>query len=372
MHLVSCSTFSWGPAARAVIVAAVVTGSLATSAFAGTVHGGAPTAPPATTVLGQVDGAPITEAEVLAQAPAPFEQLRTSYERERQHLEREYGERRHDLLQRQLDALLDRRALELEAKARQVSTEKVLAELPPPTAPTDADAQAFYAANQERIGQPYALMADKIREYLKEQNAQAAQRRFYDALRARHGIHASLAPYRLEVAADGPARGPADAPVTIVEFGDFQCPFCKAAEASLAEVMKRHAHSVRVVFRNLPLDQIHPNARVAAEAAVCAERHGKFWEMHDAMYADQRALDSASLTRTAAGLGLDEAQFSRCLADDSTRTALERDAAAADRLGLTGTPFFFINGRPLDGNVPVSQFEALIADELQRSGRAGE
>lgn len=165
----------------------------------------------------------------------------------------------------------------------------------------------------------------------------------------------------------GPARGPGTAPVTIVEFGDFQCPYCKEAESSLHTVLAEHPRDVRVVFRNLPLTQIHPNARIAAEASICADRQGKFWEMHDAMYADQSALNANALERTAQRLGLNGDRFAACLTDGSTSQALDLDAKAAEELGLEGTPYFFINGRPLDGNVPVEKFESVIADELHRA-----
>jgi protein-disulfide isomerase len=115
------------------------------------------------------------------------------------------------------------------------------------------------------------------------------------------------------------------------------------------------------------LTQIHPNAKVAAAAAVCAGRQGRFWEMHDAMYADQSALNSDALKRTATRLGLDSGNFASCLTDDSTSRALADDAEAAQALGLSGTPYFFINGRPIDGNVPIETFESVIADELHRS-----
>jgi protein-disulfide isomerase len=133
--------------------------------------------------------------------------------------------------------------------------------------------------------------------------------------------------------------------------------------------MARYPREVRVVFRNLPLTQIHPNAKIAAEAAVCADRQGKFWEMHDAMYDDQSALNLDALKSAATRLGLDADRFSACLADGSTSQSLDLDAKAAHELGLTGTPYFFVNGRPIDGNVPVEKFESLIQDELHRAAQ---
>jgi protein-disulfide isomerase len=113
------------------------------------------------------------------------------------------------------------------------------------------------------------------------------------------------------------------------------------------------------------LTQIHPNAKLAAEAAICADRQGKFWEMHDAMYEDQSALNLDSLKSTATRLGLNADRFSTCIADGSASGSLDLDAKAAAELGLAGTPYFFINGRPIDGDVPIEKFESIIKDELQ-------
>jgi len=317
-------------------------------------------------IIGLIDQEPITEASVIAANQADFDRLQESQQREQRQLERKFAQSRHELLQQRLDKLLDARALEREAKNRGVGTEEVLAGLKLEV-PAEADVRSFYETNKDRIREPYEVAAPKVRQYLSGQLNQTATRRFYDNLRARNGISAQLAPYRLAVAASGPMRGHDTAAVTIVEFGDFQCPYCREAETALRTVMERHPKDVRLVFRNLPLTQIHPNAKVAAEAAVCAGRQGRFWEMHDAMYEDQSALTSERLKRTAARLGLDAGRFASCLTDDATGRALGDDAAAALALGLSGTPYFFINGRPIDGNVPVETFESIIADELRRS-----
>lgn len=319
-------------------------------------------------VIGVIGQERISETDVIAANPSEFDRLQNGYELERRQLESKYRKSQHDLMQRQLDQMLDERALQMEAKERRVTRESVLAELDL-TAPTEEQAREFYENNKDRIRQPYDEVSAKLREFLTTQRNQAATRTFYDQLRAKHGIRAELGPYRVSVAATGPARGQSAAPVTIVEFGDFQCPYCKQAEASLRAVMAQYPRDVRVVFRNLPLTQIHPNAEIAAQAAVCADRQGKFWEMHDEMYDDQSALNEQSLKSTATRLGLDAKRFSTCITDGSTSQSIAADAKAAGELGLEGTPYFFINGRPLDGNVPVEQFHSIIADELQSAPR---
>lgn len=307
----------------------------------------------------------LSESDLVAADKPSFDDLDADYRRQQHQVELKFAKARHDLLQKQLDKLLDRRALELEAKARGVPTGDVLAELKL-TVPTEDEMRSFYEANKERIRQPYEAVVPKVREYLSNQQNQAATRRFYDALRLKHGIRSTLDAYRVPVDASGPVRGKRSAAVTIVEFGDFQCPYCREAEASLRTIMNRYPDDVRIVFRNLPLTQIHPNAKTAAEAAVCADRQGKFWEMHDAMYEDQSALSADSLESTAARLGLNRASFTACLEDGAAARSLEIDGKAALELGLDGTPYFFINGRPLDGDVPIEKFEHVIAEELHR------
>lgn len=341
-----------------LIVRSVPSAHAAPPASAGTDQG----------IVGLIGPERIAEAAIVQSDQAAFDELQRNYNTERHQLEFKYAKARYDLLKRQLDKQLDAAALDLEAKARGVTTQDVLVDLKP-IAPSDEETRAFYEENKDRIREPYEAIAPKVREHLAGQRNQAAARSFYDGLRAKHGIISVLGPYRVAVTANGPARGPASAPVTIVEFGDFQCPYCKKAESSVHAVLEQYPHDVRVVFRNLPLIQIHPNAKVAAEAAVCAERQGKFWEMHDAMYADQSALTADALKATAKRLGLNLDRFSACLSDGASSAALDVDSKAAADLGLSGTPYFFINGRPIDGNVPLEKFESIIAEELRAGGR---
>lgn len=325
-----------------------------------------PASDPDKNIVGSLGAQHLTEAELIAADRADFDRLQNEYQRGQHQLQSKFAQAQHDLLQRQLDKLLDRRALELEAKARGIGTDALLAELKVPVV-TDDEARAFYDANKDRITQSYEQVAPQIRQYLGTQRSDAATRAFYDDLRAKHSISSYLLPYRVAVAAVGPTRGPSNATVTIVEFADFQCPFCKQAESTLRTILSRYPQDVRLVFRNLPLTQLHPNARIAAEAGMCADRQGKFWEMHDVMYGDQHALSLDALKLTAQQLGLDAAQFSACVSDGAPDQVLDMDAKAALELGISSTPYFFINGRPLDGNVPAEKFEGIIGQELRRA-----
>jgi protein-disulfide isomerase len=144
-------------------------------------------------------------------------------------------------------------------------------------------------------------------------------------------------------------RGPASAPVTLVEYGDYQCPFCGEAAPIVDEVQRRLGDRLRFVFRNFPLTEMHPHAEHAAEAAEAAAAHGKFWEMHDTLYANQGALDDRHLAEYAASLGLKPDEIKQALAGHSHADLIREDFLSGVRSGVNGTPTFFINGVRHDG-----------------------
>jgi protein-disulfide isomerase len=172
----------------------------------------------------------------------------------------------------------------------------------------------------------------------------------------------------VNVDATGPSRGPADAKVTVIEFSDYQCPFCKRAEPTVQALLQKYPTQVRLVYRHMPLDGLHPRARAAAIAAVCAEQQGKFWEYHDALFQNQQALSDTDLDKYAADLGLDAGKFKTCRQDPATETRVNTDAAAARQAGLTGTPAFFVNGILISGARPIEDFTRWIDQELAASG----
>ncbi|HUO04456.1 MAG TPA: thioredoxin domain-containing protein [Candidatus Binataceae bacterium] len=164
-----------------------------------------------------------------------------------------------------------------------------------------------------------------------------------------------------------PAIGPANAPVTIVEFSDFQCPYCKAAEPTIKELVKKYGDKIRVVYMDYPLP-FHSHSAQAAKAARCANDQNKFWEFHDALFENQAKLDPDSLKATAKRLNLDSANFEACLAKPDYDIAVKKDVAEASKLGVDGTPAFFINGRKISGAQKPPAFEEIIDEELANSG----
>ena len=185
----------------------------------------------------------------------------------------------------------------------------------------------------------------------------------FDQLKKDNQVSIKLSEPRQVVEAKGPARGPPSAPVTLVEFSDFQCPFCGKAHDTVEQVMQTYAGKVKLVFRHFPLD-FHKNAEKAAEASMCANEQGKFWEYHDVLFKNQQTLEVPQLKDHAKDVGLDTASFSACLDSGKYKKAIDEDMAAGQRVGVTGTPAFFVNGVMINGAQPFDEFKKVIDQEL--------
>ncbi len=166
------------------------------------------------------------------------------------------------------------------------------------------------------------------------------------------------------------AKGASDAWVTIVEASDFQCPFCGRVVPTLKQVEDKYGNDVRVVFKHNPLS-FHQRAMPAAIAAECAHEQGKFWEMHDKMFANQQQLEDANLESYAKEIGVDAGKWKQCFTGATPRGNIMNDQRAANLLGANGTPAFFINGRFLSGAQPIQAFEQLIDEELKKAKESG-
>ncbi|HSS47786.1 MAG TPA: thioredoxin domain-containing protein [Thermoanaerobaculia bacterium] len=306
-------------------------------------------------VLAVVNGQPITEADVRTSAAEQFKGL-----------QREYEKNSHDLLESSLQTVIQDRLVEAEAKSRGVSKDQVLAEIKPAPV-TDADVDAFYEQNKAQIPRPKEQVAAQIKTYLEQQGQQKARSAYYENLQKKYKVDIKMEPVRVDVAATGPATGPATAPVTIVEFSDFQCPFCSRLTPTLEQVKKKYGDKVRIVFRQFPLP-MHQNAQKAAEAALCANDQGKFWQLHDAMFSNQAALGVDQLKAKAAELGLKADDFNKCLDSGEKAAAIQADVKAGSAAGVNGTPAMFINGRFINGAVPLENVTSVIDDELRRKG----
>lgn len=163
-----------------------------------------------------------------------------------------------------------------------------------------------------------------------------------------------------------PVRGPASAKVSIVEFGDFQCPFCARVEPTLRQIEEHYGDEVRIVFKHLPLRTLHPQAVATHAAAEAAHRQGRFWEMHDAILADPRQTSPEHFAELAERIGLDLERFAEDVISPQVKGRVDADIREAGRLGVSGTPGFFINGRFLSGAKPFEEFQRVIDRELGR------
>jgi protein-disulfide isomerase len=162
-------------------------------------------------------------------------------------------------------------------------------------------------------------------------------------------------------------QGPKTAKVTLLEYGDYQCPYCLEAYPIVQEVQERLGDSIRLVFRNFPLSTVHPDAEHAAEAAEAAAAQGKFWEMHDYLYEHQDYLDDAHLLKYAANIGLDVPRFEQDMAAHTFAPRVREDFRSGIRSGVNGTPTFFINGTRHDGEWDLESLTAAL-----RKAGAGE
>ena len=306
----------------------------------------------------------VTQAELEVAAAFALEQSETALRRCQ--VEAERG--RHEALEASLQELVRQRLLELEAARNGTTAQALLARVDGTAQPVGKrEIEQFYERNKGRIRDPLAQVADQIRAFLERQAVQRARLDLFAALEQRFAVEYRLAPLRYDVAADGfAAIGPPDAAVTIVEFSDFECPFCARFLPTLERAKQEYAGKLRLVYRHFPLSRIHPHAQQAGEASLCAGEQGKFWELHDLMFAEQQALAAPDLKEKARRLGLDGAQFDRCLDEGRQREAVLADFRAGEALGVSGTPALFVNGRFLSGAVPFENLAQLIDDELAR------
>ena len=271
-----------------------------------------------------------------------------------------------------LDELVGDVLIGQEATARGVDRDTVVREevsskIAPPT---DADVDAWYQGNKDRVrGATLDQVRPAIRAYLAQERTQTARQVLVDRLKTKTPVKVLLDPPRRTLAAaESPAKGTANAPVEIVEFSDFQCPYCLAAHSTIQRVLGTYGDRVRFVYRNFPLPN-HPDARPAAEAAQCAHAQGRFWPYHDRLFEKPSKLSQPELKQTAAELGLDTASFNTCVDSHKYRDVVDADLKAGQDAGVTGTPAFFINGRELIGAQPFEAFTRIIDEELQLKKR---
>jgi protein-disulfide isomerase len=301
----------------------------------------------------------ITNKDLDAKVQPQLQQMRAALEKRVDQL---IADKTFDLRRQTLESMTDDYLVQQAADKEKLTVPEYLKKQSSgKDAVTDAEAKAFYDKNKQPGTAPY----DKIKpQLLQMMNRQALM----DRLRKDQPVKILLEPKRVVVDSGGhPAQGAKDAPVTIVEFTDFQCPFCKASEATLKQLQNKYGDKIRLVHMDFPLP-FHAHAMDAANAARCANDQGKFWQFHDALFANQSKLAPADLKAEAKALGMNTTQFDACFDKAKYTAQIKADQAAGQKVEVDGTPAFFIDGRPLTGAQPMPKFEELIQDELQNPG----
>lgn len=303
--------------------------------------------------VASVGGQPILEDEVAPLVEGQLRQLQYQ----------EYEARR-----KALDDLINKKLVAAKAKEKGFTSEELLRQevddkLPEPS---EAEVQAFYFSQRNLSNVPFEEVRNQLVAGLKQQKVEQARRDYIQHLRQSSDVIVMLRPPRVQVSYD-PARavGNPNAPVTIVEFADFECPYCRMATSTVQELLHKYRDEVRFAFRDFPLQEIHPRAERAAEAARCATEQGKFWEYHDVLLTSPAKLSEEDLRKHARALGLDVTQFDACLREGRFKAQVEEDRRAGTQAGVSGTPGFFINGVILSGSQPLSAFESVIDEELR-------
>lgn len=280
-----------------------------------------------------------------------------------------YDQQINEIRRGQLETLSERVLLDLELKARKIESLQALVKLEiveKTEMPTAKDIAEFYLDNKEEIGDtPIEAVKDRIAEYLIAEARESRSEAFVLELREKYPVKNLLPQYRLDVGTHGPSKGPKDARVTIVEYADFECPFCSETAKTVLAIQKKYPKDVRVVFRHFPLS-FHENAMPAAVATRCAQYQDKFWEMHDEMFSRSESLNESEIIKAAKDIGLDMALFKVCFGADKETAAVQAEMNEGSGLGVEGTPAFFVNGIPLGGAQPFEAFEAIVQSELKK------
>lgn len=268
-----------------------------------------------------------------------------------------------------LDNLVLRTILEDEAGKRGFTVEELRRQLTSGKVEIQAsEVEKIYAENAQAFA---AMSPDEARERLRlDLESQARMQHYREALlrlKESSSIELRLEQPRLpmmSIDARAPSKGDRSALITITEFADFQCPYCRESQISINRILQQYKDRVRLVFKHLPLAEIHPQAFAAAQAAHCAGEQGLFWQYHDALFASEN-LSPDVFKRLATGLGLNVSRFHACLNSESTRLSVLKDLGEAKRLGIDSTPTFVIGGRVFRGALSFDDFKAAVEQQLK-------
>lgn len=279
-----------------------------------------------------------------------------------------------DIKNNVLDGLIQTKLFEREAATRSMSVADLIKlEIEDKVAaPTKEEMDDFYERNKQRMGgRSREDAASDLEANLRAQKQGERRVAFLNTLKEKSPVRLVLDPPRVVVPIPAGAftQGPATAPITIVEFSDYQCPYCRRAHPTVEKVKQEYGDKIRFVYRDYPLN-FHPRAVPASVAARCAAEQDKFWPYHENLMVENGDLSDADLAKRAADIGLDKGKFDTCFSANKYEDAIRADFDAGASVGVTGTPAFFINGRMLVGAQPFEAFKQIIDDEIARNPQA--
>ncbi|HUN57188.1 MAG TPA: thioredoxin domain-containing protein [Candidatus Binataceae bacterium] len=279
----------------------------------------------------------------------------------------------YNLRKQALDQMIDKSVVDAAAKKANLTPDNYLKTELKVTPVTEADAKKYYEAHKAGIdaqtnNKPFDQIKTPLMNALQNHQEHLEREAFLEKLRDQENVKVLLKPPRSAIASAGhPWTGGENATVTVVEFSDFQCPYCRAAEPTVKAIRDKYGDKVKFVYMDFPLG-MHQHAMDAANAAQCASDQGKFWQYHDALFADQTKLDAADLKATAAKLGLDTKKFDTCFDSQSKVPGIRAEQAEGGAAGVSATPTFFVNGREIEGAEAMPVFQDMIDGELADAG----
>lgn len=288
----------------------------------------------------------------------------------------ELKQKMHMLRLQKIQELVSNRLVELEAKARNITPEELIrTEVVQKMPKVDDEAvKKLIAEKKDQLPNGGAGMEGQVREFMEMKGREQAEADFLEELLKKHKAEIlvkPLTPPRFEVPGPmEPVRGKADAPVTIIEFSDFECPYCRRAHETLRKLEESHGGKFKMVYRHFPL-QFHKQAQKAAEASQCADDQKKFWEFHDLIFANPQRMSADEFKKMARELKLDGDKFDACLDGGAHAKRVLLDQQIGAELGVSGTPTFFVNGLRLVGAVPLEQLQSVVLEEIARAEGKG-
>jgi protein-disulfide isomerase len=300
-------------------------------------------------VVAKIDGRAVTRSELYGRESGTLLQQRY----DNYHVEREA-----------LGTLIDDELIAAEARRRGITVQQLTQQEIDSKVqdPTEQELLVFYEGVQ--TDKTYESLHGQLLARVHQTRAKRFREAFLTSLRTKAKIQVLLPPPVAETALDdAPSRGPKNAPVVLVEFADFECPFCRQMQPEIEQLLKEYDGKLTLYYKEFPLN-IHPHAEKAAEAARCAGDQGAFWPYHDILFGDRSSLEIPQLKESARTLKLDGARFDACLDSGQQVPAIQKDLAQGQLLGLAGTPGFFINGHFLSGVVSYETLREVVEQQL--------